>query len=45
MLFIEYMLEEEHQAQNVEWVGYPMPYQGGATEAFAGLVKDDPAST
>ena len=43
MLFIEYMLEEEHQAQNVEWVGYPMPYQGGATQAFAGLVKDDPS--
>jgi spermidine/putrescine transport system substrate-binding protein len=42
LLFIEYMLEPEHAAQNVEWIGYPMPYEGGATEAFEGLVKDDP---
>jgi spermidine/putrescine transport system substrate-binding protein len=42
LLFIEYMLEPEHAAQNVEWIGYPMPYEGGATEAFQGLVKDDP---
>jgi spermidine/putrescine transport system substrate-binding protein len=42
LLFIEYMLEPEHAAQNVEWIGYPMPYQGAATEAFQGLVKDDP---
>jgi spermidine/putrescine transport system substrate-binding protein len=42
LLFIEWMLEPEHAAQNVEWVGYPMPYNGGATEAFQGLVKDDP---
>jgi spermidine/putrescine transport system substrate-binding protein len=42
LLFIEYMLEQENQAQNVAWVGYPMPYEGGAQEAFAGLVKDDP---
>ncbi len=43
LLFIEYMLEPENAAQNVEYVGYPMPYEQGATEAFAGLVKDDPA--
>jgi spermidine/putrescine transport system substrate-binding protein len=42
LLFIEYMLEPENAARNVEWIGYPMPYEGGATEAFAGLVKDDP---
>ncbi len=42
LLFIEYMLEPEHAAQNVEWIGYPMPYEGAATEAFQGLVKDDP---
>jgi spermidine/putrescine transport system substrate-binding protein len=41
LLFIEFMLEPEHAAQNVEWIGYPMPYEGGATEAFQGLVKDD----
>jgi spermidine/putrescine transport system substrate-binding protein len=42
LLFIEYMLDPEHAAQNVEWMGYPMPYEGGPTEAFKGLVKDDP---
>ncbi|MEA2331831.1 MAG: spermidine/putrescine transport system substrate-binding protein [Thermoleophilaceae bacterium] len=43
LLFIEYMLEPENAARNVEWIGYPMPYEGGASEAFAGLVKDDPS--
>jgi spermidine/putrescine transport system substrate-binding protein len=42
LLFIEYMLDPEHAARNVEWIGYPMPYDGGPTEAFQGLVKDDP---
>jgi spermidine/putrescine transport system substrate-binding protein len=42
LLFIEYMLDPENAAQNVEWMGYPMPYEGGPTEAFQGLVKDDP---
>jgi spermidine/putrescine transport system substrate-binding protein len=42
LLFMEWMLEPEHAAQNVEWIGYPMPYDGAATEAFQGLVKDDP---
>ena len=42
LLFIEWMLEPEHAAQNVEWIGYPMPYEGAPTEAFQGLVKDDP---
>ena len=42
LMFIDYMLEPENAAQNVEWIGYPMPYNGAATEAFEGLVKDDP---
>ena len=42
LLFIEWMLQPEHAAQNVEWIGYPMPYNGAPTEAFQGLVKDDP---
>ena len=42
LLFIEWMLEPEHAAQNVEWIGYPMPYEGAPSEAFQGLVKDDP---
>jgi spermidine/putrescine transport system substrate-binding protein len=43
LLFIEFMLDPENAAKNVEYTGYPMPYDGGAKEAFAGLVKDDPA--
>jgi spermidine/putrescine transport system substrate-binding protein len=42
MLFIEYLLRPENAAQNVGWMGYPMPYEGAATESFASLVKDDP---
>ena len=42
LLFMEYMLDPENAAQNVEWMGYPMPYEGAPTEAFDGLVKDDP---
>jgi spermidine/putrescine transport system substrate-binding protein len=41
--FINFLLEPENAAKNVEWIGYPMPYKTGAQEAFAGLVKDDPA--
>jgi spermidine/putrescine transport system substrate-binding protein len=43
LLFIEFMLDPENSARNVEYVGYPMPYEGGAREAFAGLVKEDPS--
>jgi spermidine/putrescine transport system substrate-binding protein len=43
LLFIEYMLEPENAAKNVEWIGYPMPYEGAAQEAFTGLVEDDPS--
>jgi spermidine/putrescine transport system substrate-binding protein len=42
LLFIEFMLEPENAAQNVEWIGYPMPYEGPPAEAFAALVEDDP---
>ncbi len=42
LMFMEWMLEPEHAAQNVEWIGYPMPYNGPPSEAFQGLVKDDP---
>ena len=42
LLFIEYLLEPEVAAQNVGWMGYPMPYEGAPTESFASLVKDDP---
>jgi spermidine/putrescine transport system substrate-binding protein len=43
LVFIDFVLEPENAARNVEWIGYPMPYRGGAEEAFAGLVKDDPS--
>ena len=43
LLFIEHLLEPENAAKNVAWIGYPMPYEGGATESFEGLVKDDPS--
>ena len=42
LLFIEYLLEPENAARNVAWMGYPMPYDGAATESFEALVKDDP---
>jgi spermidine/putrescine transport system substrate-binding protein len=41
-LFIDWMLDPEHAAQNVTYIGYPMPLDG-AEEAFAKLAKDDPA--
>jgi spermidine/putrescine transport system substrate-binding protein len=43
LLFIEFMLEPENAARNVEYIGYPMPYEGAPKEAFAELVKDDPS--
>ena len=43
LLFIEHLLEPENAARNVAWIGYPMPYEGGATESFESLVKDDPS--
>jgi spermidine/putrescine transport system substrate-binding protein len=43
LLFIEWLLRPEIAAQNVAWIGYPMPYESGATESFESLVKDDPS--
>jgi spermidine/putrescine transport system substrate-binding protein len=42
LTFINFMLEPEHAARNIEYMGYPMPYTG-PDETFAALVKDDPA--
>lgn len=42
LAFIDFILEPENAAQNIEYMGYPMPYTG-PDEAFAGLVKDDPS--
>ena len=42
MAFIDFMLEPENAAQNIEYMGYPMPYEG-PDETFANLVKDDPS--
>jgi spermidine/putrescine transport system substrate-binding protein len=39
--FIDFMLEPENAAQNVRYVGYPMPNRG-AEEAFDEIVKDNP---
>jgi spermidine/putrescine-binding protein len=42
MLFMDWLIEPEHAAQNVQWNGYPQPVEGGK-QAFAELVKDEPA--
>lgn len=42
LLFIDWMLNGDHAAQNVSYIGYPMPLDG-AEDAFAKLVKDDAA--
>jgi spermidine/putrescine transport system substrate-binding protein len=41
-LFIDWMLDPEHAAENVSWFGYPMPIKG-TEDAFAELAADDPA--
>jgi spermidine/putrescine transport system substrate-binding protein len=41
-LFIDWMLDPEHAAQNVSWFGYPMPIKG-TEDAFAKLASDDPS--
>jgi spermidine/putrescine transport system substrate-binding protein len=41
MLFIDWMLDQTHTAQNVGYFGYPMGNSGGQ-QAFANLVKDYP---
>jgi spermidine/putrescine transport system substrate-binding protein len=42
LLFMDWILEPENAAQNVQWNGYPQPCDG-AFEAFAELVKDEPS--
>jgi len=42
MLFMDWLLQPEHAAQNVAWNGYPQPVEGGLQE-FAKLVKDEPS--
>ena len=42
LTFINFILEPENAAKNIEYMGYPMPYTG-PDETFAGLVKDDPS--
>jgi spermidine/putrescine transport system substrate-binding protein len=42
LTFIDFMLEPENAARNINYFGYPMPYEG-PDEAFAELVKDDPS--
>jgi spermidine/putrescine transport system substrate-binding protein len=41
LTFINFILEADNAAKNIEYMGYPMPYKG-PDETFAGLVKDDP---
>jgi spermidine/putrescine transport system substrate-binding protein len=41
-LFIDWMLNPEHAAENVSWFGYPMPIKG-TEAAFAELAANDPA--
>ena len=45
LLFIEYMLDPENAAQNVEWIGYPMPYDGRRRRRSRGSSRTTPRST
>ena len=40
LTFMNFILDPENASQNIEYMGYPMPYTG-PDETFAGLVKDD----
>ena len=42
MLFIDWLLDPEHAATNIEYCGYPMPNEGGYP-AFSALVEDEPS--
>jgi spermidine/putrescine transport system substrate-binding protein len=42
LLFIDWLLEPENAAKNIEYVGYPMPNKGGYP-AFSKLVKEEPS--
>ena len=42
LLFIDWLLDPEHAATNIEYFGYPMPNEGGY-DAFSRLVKEEPS--
>jgi spermidine/putrescine transport system substrate-binding protein len=42
LMFINWILQPEHAAQNVAWNGYPQPVEGGKQE-FTKLVKAEPS--
>jgi spermidine/putrescine transport system substrate-binding protein len=42
LLFIDWMLQPENAAKNIQYTGYPMPNKGGYS-AFADLVKQEPS--
>ena len=42
LTFINFILDPENASKNIEYMGYPMPYEG-PDATFAELVKDDPA--
>ncbi len=42
MLFMDWILEPENAARNVNWNGYPQPVEGGS-QAFAKLAKEEPS--
>ncbi|MGH2926014.1 MAG: polyamine ABC transporter substrate-binding protein [Solirubrobacterales bacterium] len=42
LLFINWILQPEHAAQNVAWTGYPQPVEG-AKQEFTKLVKAEPS--
>ncbi|HYH89840.1 MAG TPA: spermidine/putrescine ABC transporter substrate-binding protein [Solirubrobacteraceae bacterium] len=41
LTFINFILDPENASKNIEYMGYPMPYEG-PDATFAALVKDDP---
>jgi spermidine/putrescine transport system substrate-binding protein len=42
LAFIDFILEPENAARNIQYHGYPMPYKG-PDATFAEMVKDDPS--
>jgi spermidine/putrescine transport system substrate-binding protein len=42
LTFINFILDPENASKNIEYMGYPMPYEG-PDQTFARLVKDDPS--
>ena len=41
LTFINFILDPENASKNIQYMGYPMPYEG-PDATFAALVKDDP---